>query len=169
MKNVPWLCLLMTFILSGCEDISAPLAIEPGQPLVAKAEVQSSGVALWEHQAAAYVDCVSEEVAFAVSIPYKWHLTVTPSGNVIFTDQFLRGGRGSAVGKDSGTLWTLDRVSLPEVIRVTKGELYHAAASEWWVSETGPTMHIRHLVHILQDAQGQIRSEKVDVLNCKLL
>ena len=163
-----YLALILSLVLACERDPVAPAGAEPVlKP--AFAAYQEKGEGVFVSSGDFVLDCLSETLREVhTEIPFRYHLTVTPGGGTIFVDRFIPGtGTGTLVGLTSGTIWTLDRVVSPDVIRVTAGQMETFTANIWWVSETGPTLNIHSLFHISTNADGEVTSAKFDLGTCK--
>lgn len=161
---------LLPLVLAACERDSVSPAGAETFPRPAFAAYQEKGEGVFVESGDFVLDCLSETVREVhTEIVFKYHLTVTPGGGTIFVDRFIPGtATGTLVGLTSGTIWTLDRVISPEVIRVTAGEMHTFTANIWWVSETGPTLNLHSLFHISTNANGEVTSTKFDLGSCQL-
>ncbi len=155
-------------LLVACErqPVAPDQALAP-QPVFAAFHENGEGVIV--ERGDNDLNCLNETVRGGVEIPYRYHLTVTPSGHTILVETFIPGtGTGTLLGLSSGTIWTLDRVVSPYVERVTAGTSVQFTANIWWVSETGPTLNIHSVFHISTNARGEITATKVDLGRCQL-
>ena len=161
---------LLPLVLAACErDAVSPTGAET-LPRPAFGAYHENGEGVFVSSGDANLDCLSETVREVhTEILFRYQSTVTPGGSTILFARFIPGtATGTLVGLTSGTIWTLDRVVSPEVIRVTAGESLTYTANIWWVSETGPTLNIHSLFHVSTNADGEVTSE-VELLTCRLL
>ena len=161
---------LLPLVLAACErDTVSPAGAET-LPRPVFAAYHEKGEGVFVSSGDHVLDCLSETVREDhTEILFRYHLTVTPGGGTVLVDPFIPGtGTGTLVGLTSGTIWTLDRVVSPDVLRITAGQMYMFTANIWWVSETGPTLNIHSLFHISTNADGEVTSAKVDLGNCQL-
>jgi hypothetical protein len=154
---------------TGCNEVSGP----PGQ--VAEVKLQTQYAAQIDRGEATliivdqvYLDCVNEVVAFNAAVPFRFQQIDTPTGRTIRLEPFKpHSGTGTAVGQTSGTVWTLGRVVSPLVlIAGGPGGMLHFTATQQWVSSTGPQLHLFTLVHISQNALGEVKAEKIIIDRC---
>jgi len=168
MRCLPLTLLPLVLAACGHDPVSPAGAVPLSRPVFAA--YQEKGEGLFVSSGDYSLDCLSETVREVhTEILFRYHLTVTPGGGTVLADAFIPGtGTGTLVGLTSGTIWTLDRVVSPEVIRVTAGQMHTFTANIWWVSETGPTLNIHSLFHMSTNANGEITSAKVDFGTCQL-
>ena len=161
---------LLPLVLAACErDSVSPARSEPlARPVFAAYHENGEGV--FVSSGDYFLDCLGETVREVhTEIAFRYHLTVTPGGGTILVDPFIPGtGTGTLQGLTSGTIWTLDRVVSPEVIRATAGQSHTFTANIRWLSETGPTLNIHSLFHMSTNAIGEITSAKVDLGSCRV-
>jgi len=161
---------LLPLVLAACErDSVSPARSEPlARPVFAAYHENGEGV--FVSSGDYFLDCLGETVREVhTEIAFRYHLTVTPGGGTILVDPFIPGtATGTLQGLTSGTIWTLDRVVSPEVIRVTAGQMHTFTANIWWLSETGHTLNIHSLFHMSTNAIGEITSAKVDLGSCRV-
>jgi hypothetical protein len=156
-------------LVVACSDTTEPGG-RPGQPPLAAAPALSDkGTGLLVVHETLHMDCVGEDVRFDAEVPLRFHTTVTPSGRTIYHDHLIpNSGVGTAVGQASGTVWTLDRVVSPFVTQSTDAtDFAHFTATQFWVSETGPTMHLKTVFNLSENAQGEVTTQKFS-FTCKL-
>lgn len=162
--RVGYLLLLPIALATGCAEPAGPRAAAEQVIGPSLAAVQERGEGVLDGSGTFFLPCLGEAVQVQSLSPFTYHRTVTPSGNIIFTDHFIPGAStGTAVGLTSGTTWTLERVSSPEVIRVTAGEMSRFTANIWWVSDTGPDFNIHSNVFFSQNARGEVVAERVEI------
>ena len=149
----------------ACSEIISP-PDRPEPSLAAAGAAQSeSGTAVLVGGEQTYVDCLGEIFAYAATIPYRYHLTVTPTGKTVLAWQFIPGsGTGTAVGLSSGRTWTLKKVVSPEVDHFggDGGARYHWTANIWWESPTAPTVHT-HTNFLLIEKDGALVVERAQL------
>lgn len=124
--------------------------------------VRESGYGVFVGDGTRYLDCIGEDFHVHNEFPFQWFRTVTPSGNVVFKDPFIKGGFGHAEGLTSGTVWTVDRYVSPEVITTSAGEHAFFVAIVHWVSETGPSFTIHNTYHFVQNANGDVKVDSFE-------
>lgn len=158
--------LLLPVLLVACAEATAPqdqLAPE------AAAQVDRAGGVLVIDDAV-FMECVAEEVVFHAEVPFRSHTTQTPAGRTVYLEPFVpNSGTGTAVGQTSGTTWTLQRVVSPLVAQAGDGTgLIHFTATQYWTSDTGPDMLLFSMLHVSQNAHGDIVVEKFVFNRCQL-
>ena len=168
MRAAPTLSLVLLIMLGlGCADPTGPGS--PPTDAVSLAKAVDEGEFVFINPGAdAFVDCLGEVLRFEATVGVRYEQRTYPNGLVVFVARAVSAS-GTATALTSGHVWVLDEIVDREVIRTTPaGESYRYTASEVWVSETGPTMHIRNRVHLKQDTDGNVLVERIDVLNCRL-
>lgn len=150
---------------TACEaptGVRAP-DLQTSHPLLAAQSERGSGVL--DGSGTFFIPCLGEALEASSSSPFTFHRTVTPSGNVVFTDHFIPGAStGSAVGLTSGERWTLRHASSPEVIVTTAaGSLAKFNANIVWESETGERLHLHSRFQFFQGADGSVRIDRFEV------
>jgi hypothetical protein len=123
---------------------------------------KESGYGVFVGDGTRYLDCIGEYFHAHTEFPFRWSRTVTPSGNVVFKDPFIKGGHGQAEGLTSGTVWTVDHYVGPEVITTNAGEHAFFVAVIHWASETGPSFTIHNTYHFVQNANGDVKVDSFE-------
>jgi hypothetical protein len=141
---------------AGGADGRTPARVEAATVASSGAE-QASGTGVFVGDGTSYRDCLGEMAHVHNEMPFRWHMVVTPSGNVMFSDPFIsNAGTGQTEGLASGRIWTLDRVVSPEVISTNAGVEAHFVAVLHWVSETGPSFTLHNSYRFVQNANGEV-------------
>jgi hypothetical protein len=154
---------LLVIAAGACADgIVAPTAQEARQHSDALAAAATGaendwGTGVFVGDGTSYRPCLGEMAHVHNEMPFRWHMVVTPSGNVMFSDPFIpNGGTGQTEGLSSGRVWTLDRVVSPEVINTNAGVEAHFVAVLHWVRDGGPNFTLHNTYHFVQNANGDV-------------
>lgn len=154
-----------SLLLAACADTgpAAPTADMHAGPAAEAAEVStSSGV--FEIEGEYYLDCVDEIIRETFRAPFTTRLIVNPKGGHTYLEPFdPMQATGTIVGLTSGHTWTHTRVVSPYVDRGGAGGMTHFIFRSTLVSETGPTLELRHLFHVTTDANGELRVDRLNL------
>lgn len=164
--------LLSVVLLAACSDTTSPAGqVEDvgSLPTASAGASTEKGTSIYVVNDLGFMDCVGEDVKFDAEIPFKYHIVSTPSGVTAHNDGFIPNSAvGTAVGQTSGTVWTLDHVISPGMgVSTGSTSVAHFTATQFWVSQTGPTMHLTSVFHILENGQGGVVVEKFS-FTCRL-
>jgi hypothetical protein len=160
---------LVMSAMCACADGSggpvAPRIAASDGPLVARSTgaVQERGTSTFGGDGVNYIPCIGEFVHSHAEFPFRWHQVTTPSGTVVFNDQFIpNAGTGSLEGLTSGTVWTMQRSVSPEVIITNAGEHAFFIAIVTRESATGPTFTLHNTYHFVQNANGDVKVDRFE-------
>src|SRR6476619_3878255 len=90
--------ILAAGICACAERVAAPeangvgpqgLALVQAAPSEATGAEQSSGTGVFVGDGTSYRPCLGEMAHVHNEMPFRWHMVVTPSGNVMFSDPFI--------------------------------------------------------------------------------
>ena len=166
--------LLPLGLLAACGDPTAPPApaadIGAVPQLAAGGATVETGTGTFVVVELGYLDCVGEDVHWDATVEFRYHLVTGPNGQIVYLEPFIpHSQEGTAVGQTTGTIWTLEQVMSPFVLRDTEAsDLLQVTATQVWVSETGPTLHLHTLLHLSQNAAGEVVVDKF-VWTCKAI
>jgi hypothetical protein len=151
------LVLLATLIVACREAPSGPGSSAALPNLAAGASTESGeGVAI-SHSTFFYA-CLGETITVDSRIPYRYHRTVAPNGNVHYSEMYIpNAATGTFVGHTSGSVWTLERLVSPFVENVNgAGDHLLFTALILWRSDDGRLVHTQTNLHFKQDAGGDV-------------
>ena len=157
--------LLLAASTIACTDAAAPTAPGTLDVRPVRQAVQEKGQGVLAVRGVFFWPCIGEFVQVELQRPFSYRTTVTPSGNVVYHDHFLRdGSSGTAVGLTSGTVWTQDRIvgAFNQIVHANEGELVSETVNAWWVSESAPSLHNQTFVHFRQTGGGTITVDRVE-------
>jgi hypothetical protein len=157
------LCALLSATSACVDRVTDPAVVDgnSGVVLAASGATQESGYGVFVGEGINYLDCLGEDVHTHAEFPFRWHQTVTPSGNVAFRDAFVAGGSARLEGLSSGNVWTAEHYVSPEVINTNAGQEAFFVAIVRWVSPTAPTFTIHNTLHFVQNANSEVTVNRV--------
>lgn len=129
---------------------AAPAVVEKG-----------SGVINDEYESI-YIECFGELLQITAVIPYTYHRVQLPNGEFVYHDLYLRANI-VGIGKDTGTVWTMEKITSPLIERSTGGGMIHTSSRDTWVSDTGERVEVRISFHLSFDANGNLRVDRFEV------
>ena len=143
---------LILGIGSALSAVSAPATAEKG-----------TGVIDWENTF--YFDAVGEEVYQDRYITFTYHLVQTPGGNYLYLEPYkTKDATITMIGLQSGTVWTLEKLTSPFVDRSAGGGMLNYICTARYVSETGPSIRVLERYHMSFDANGALRVENYELI-----
>jgi hypothetical protein len=129
-------------------------------PSLATGATVESGEGVFVSQGTFFLGCLGATVTEDSRIPFRYRRTVSPSGNVHYSEMFVPGtGTGTFIEQPTGTRWTLERIVSPLVSNVNNGETFFFTATNWWRREDGRVMHLHPNYHLKVNAAGEVTLE----------
>jgi hypothetical protein len=123
--------------------------------------VVEKGTAVLYLEGDVYSDCFGEVMHFNHVIPYRYHRVQLPNGNYVYQELWIDSTL-TAVGLETGTVWTAEKNVSPYIERTTGGGMVHFTDMVTWVSDTGLTIELRSVLHLSFDANGELRVDRLE-------
>jgi hypothetical protein len=167
MRRVLFLLVPLLVVACDRETVTSPeppassVALE-GSPvaLSAAGATVTQGTGTFSLDAIQFWDCIGEMIHNQFEVTYDYTLVVLPSGESVYRDLWpSTGPLGTVTGLSSGTVWVRERTLGPDVIRSTGGGLQMFTTNALFVSETGPTIHVREVFHLSGNANGEVTAD----------
>jgi hypothetical protein len=137
--------------------------------LFAGGAVVEKGTGTFEFEGEFYWPCLDTEIMTSFSVPTKYYVVQTSSGNEVYVEQWLRNElEGFIIELDSGAYWERTKTITTLVSRTTGGEsemLEYTFKSVMVNIDTGERMMVNERMHLSYNAHGDVTVDDYSV-NC---
>lgn len=151
--------------LTACTDAPTGPDVRP-----AHAAVVESGTYIFTYDNTGFNECLGEPLHFWGASEARYHLTVTPSGRVAYSEVFVTTLEFNVVGVTSGTSWHLLGPDPAPFTSISGGGSVLNIVETFRIeSEDGQRMLMKNRLVLVLDANGRPVVERADFADCTLI